>query len=116
MLFSPIGRDVNIVWVKSYNEFIEWITKNGLPDGIAFDHDLADEHYVPEKYWGNYEKDKEYQESQNYKEKTGYDCALWLTEYCMDNKLKLPKFSSHSANPVGRENIEKLLVSFLKNN
>lgn len=30
--------------VRNYNEFVEWISKNGLPDFISFDHDLADEH------------------------------------------------------------------------
>ena len=115
MAFSPIGRDVKIYWVKSYDEFVKWITDNGLPTAIAFDHDLADEHYTPSEYWDDYDKSKEYQESQNYKEKTGYDCAKWLIDYCMDNEVELPKFSSHSANPVGRDNIEKLLISFLKN-
>ena len=114
MVFSPIGRAVEIVWVKTYDEFVEWIINNKLPDGIAFDHDLDDAHYVPSEYWEDYEKSKEYQELQTYVEKTGYDAAKWLTDYCMDNELDLPKCSSHSANPVGRDNIEKLLISFLK--
>jgi len=39
--FAPI-RASEVIWVKTYYEFVEWIEKNGLPDGIAFDHDLAD--------------------------------------------------------------------------
>lgn len=111
MVFSPIGRDVTTIWVKSYSEFVDWITENGLPDAIAFDHDLDEEHYAPQCEWGNY---NEWAINQNFKEKTGYDCAKWLVDYCMDNNVPLPIFSSHSANPAGRENITKLLTNFLK--
>ena len=31
--------------VKNYRQFVEYITNNGLPEVISFDHDLADEHY-----------------------------------------------------------------------
>ena len=94
MVFSCLGRDCEIHWVKDYNEFTTWITENGLPDGINFDHDLED-----------------YKENN---ETTGFHCAKWLVEYCMDNNKKLPKWSSHSANPVGRDNINNLLFNYLK--
>jgi hypothetical protein len=78
--------------VRDYNDFIEWITKNGLPDFISFDHDLAD--------------------IQNNTEKTGYECAKWLVDYCLDNNLGCPKFYCHSMNPVGRDKIKGLLDQF----
>jgi hypothetical protein len=109
LIFAPI-RANEVIWVKNYDEFVGWITDNGLPDGIAFDHDLADEHYAPEAHW-----DENYQDwanSQNFKEKTGMDCAKWLVEYCIDNDTLLPLFSSQSANPPGRENIIRLLTNF----
>ena len=31
----------NVVWVKNYNDFTTWITENGLPYKVAFDHDLG---------------------------------------------------------------------------
>lgn len=93
LAFAPITNPSNVIWVKSYDEFVGWIEENGLPDGIAFDHDLADE---------------------DSKEKTGMDCAKWLVEYCLDNDEELPRFSSQSANPPGRENIISLLTNFLK--
>lgn len=68
---------------------------------ISFDHDLADEHY-----WK--------QNTGEFVEKTGYDCVKWLIEYCMDNDVDLPKFYCHSMNPVGKENIERLLKNFKK--
>ena len=33
------------VIVRNYDEFVNFIRKNGLPNIISFDHDLADEHY-----------------------------------------------------------------------
>ena len=95
--------------VRNYDEFINYILKNGLPSVISFDHDLADEHYVPSEYWDNYDLSKEFQESQSYREKTGNDCAKWLLEYCYENNLKLPQCMIHSANPVGADNIRKTL-------
>ena len=44
-----------ITQVYDYNEFVDWIEKNGIPDWIFFDHDLGEE-------------------------KTGMDCAKWLVE------------------------------------
>jgi hypothetical protein len=43
LVFSPIAdAEYEVHWVKSYDEFVDWITKNGLPTGICFDHDLSD--------------------------------------------------------------------------
>lgn len=98
--------------VRNYTEFVEWITKNGLPDIVSFDHDLADIHYTPKEYWNDYHLSKEYQEKLIYTEKTGLDCAKWLIDYCLDNNKKLPKYLVHSANPVGRDNIFYLLRNF----
>lgn len=103
-----------IVWVLNYDEFTEWISRFGLPDIISFDHDLAFEHYTPEEYWSDYEKSKEYQDKQAYTEKTGFDCAKWLVDYCIDNSKSLPKFYAHSANPVGADNIMGILNNYNK--
>ena len=95
LIFSPIGKNVEVFWVKSYNDFVFWILENGLPDGICFDHDL-----------GDINKDKY--------EKTGYDAAKWLVNYCLDNDLILPKWNVQSSNPAGKYNINSLLQNFLK--
>ena len=50
-----------------------------------------------------------------FKEKTGYDCAKWLINYCMDNQLELPEtILIHSMNPVGSLNIKSLFDSYYK--
>lgn len=108
LFYSPIGRNVDVVWVKSYQEFVDYITTNGLPDGICFDHDLVDEHYDPSMYDGTYND-----LYPHFTEKTGYDCAKFICEYCMDNNKDIPPYNIQSANPVGSENIDKLLKSFI---
>ena len=77
------------IGLRSFEEFVSHITNNGLPDFISFDHDLG------------------LQES-------GYDCAKWLVNHCLDHKVKLPDFAVHSQNPVGKKNIESLLNNFRK--
>ena len=90
------------VIVKNYKDFVKWITENGLPDVISFDHDLADVRYNPATA----------QTIVVHHEKTGMDCAKWLVEYCLDNKKELPNFMVHSANPAGYDNIKGLLENF----
>ena len=85
------------VIVRNHKQFVETITKNGLPQFISFDHDLADEHYTQTV---DYKK---------FKEKTGYECARWLIEYCMSQNKPLPNWQVHSMNPVGRINIQMIL-------
>ena len=90
-------------WViaKNYEEFVEIILESGLPKIISFDHDLSQNHYLPENQNNiNYD---------NLKDKTGYDAALWLIGYCQLNNLKLPKVKVHSANIEGKKNIESVL-------
>jgi hypothetical protein len=77
----------NYIGLRSYAEFVNHITDFGLPDFISFDHDLG-------------------------LEESGYDCAKWLVNYCLDNDYRLPQFNVHSQNPVGKENILSLLNNF----
>lgn len=87
--------------VRNYDQFVNRILEKGIPEIISFDHDLADEHYLK-------------QDSNEYIEKTGYDCAKWLVEYCLDHQTELPQFYCHSMNPIGKENILHLLKNFKK--
>lgn len=85
--------------VRNYQQFVDKIEKDGMPYTISFDHDLATEHYSF---------------SSIYKEKTGADCARWLVNYCIEKNLKLPKYTIHSMNPVGADNIKSILISYQK--
>jgi len=87
----PVNDD--FVIVRSVLEAKEEINKRGVPSFISFDHDLGDN--VP----------------------TGFDLAKWLVEKDLDsNGAFLDKdfsFYVHSANPVGKKNIEGLLEQYL---
>jgi len=109
-------QTLNTQWliVRSYNEFVDTIEKKGVPTFISFDHDLGLEHYsycndanTRIQCGGNIPYE-------TYKEKTGYDCAKWLVEYCQSNKIKFPYSQIHSMNPVGKENIRQYIESYLK--
>ena len=80
---TPVGFDR----VYSYEEFVAYLEREGLPDLISFDHDLGED-------------------------LSGYDCAKYLVEYCLANQLPPPDYRVHSQNPVGKENIERLLENF----
>lgn len=110
---DPIYLQNDWVIVRNYKEFCKYIKTNPLPALISFDHDLADSHYTPEHYWDDYEASKKWQEAQVHTEETGYECAKFLSSYCMDKKLKLPAYLVHSMNPVGRDNILNILSNHL---
>jgi len=93
----------NVDWtiVRNYNEFVKLIEScDEAPYFIAFDHDLADNHYV-----GDFS---------NPNEKTGMDCAKWLVEICQQRKWDIPSFLVHSLNPIGAENITAYLENAKK--
>lgn len=97
---APLYRKEEWVIVRSYKEFVKCIEERGLPSMVSFDHDLADEHYAPEEYW-----DTDWHDHQEFREKTGYDCAKYLKEK-IGNEIVV--IMCHSSNPVGKEKILNL--------
>lgn len=89
------NEQYDIIWCKSYNEFVVALNDINEPYLICFDHDLGDINNPNG-------------------EKTGYDCAKYLVDFCLDNDIKLPNFHSQSDNGPGRENILKLLENYKK--
>jgi len=80
--------------VRSSAQAIQYVSKNGMPDIISFDHDLG-----------------------------GDDTAVifinWLTEQLIDGNVTIPPYFSfevHSQNPIGANNIRgkmnQLLLHF----
>ncbi len=112
LVFSPIEQPCNVIWVKSYNDFVKFIELNGLPEAICFDHDLG----LPNQLkWRDKGKSKrESRRLARLEEKTGMDCAKWLVNYCLDKGLALPLYNIQSANPVGKSNIDELLKGYIK--
>ena len=86
---------------RSMDEAIQIIKQDGLPNFIAFDHDLEDEHY----------------DGKLGQERTGYEFAKWFADYVLDNKLELPAnfdYVVHSMNPAGAENIRAFMRNFIR--
>lgn len=80
--FHQIGARIDVA--RTYNEAIELIDAfRASYDLISLDHDLGEE-------------------------KTGYDIA----KYIVENQIEIPPIAIHSANPVGRFNIEQLLTHY----
>ena len=77
--------------VRTYSDAVELVHHSGFPDEVSFDHDLGTE-------------------------KTGLDFAHFLIDLDLDSGAMPGNFSYriHSANPVGRANIEGLLEGYLR--
>jgi len=92
-LFIDDERDpVNTtdVIARSSKEAIAAVEKLGWPEHISFDHDLG-----------------------------GDDTAMvfvrWVIERCIDEVSNIPfSWSVHSQNPIGAENIDRLLESYCR--
>lgn len=93
---NEIYLDTDWVTVRTYDDFCEYIKNNPIPEVVSFDHDLSEEHYE------HLENPIPYNE---YMEKTGYDCAKFLINYCLENNKEIPTNLIHSKNPAGKANI-----------
>lgn len=82
----PMPNDFTL-HVKTAHEAIEILKTNDV-EYISFDHDLGEE-----------------------KNGTGYDVAKWIEENVYNKVIKMMEWNIHSANPVGRKNIESAMKS-----
>jgi hypothetical protein len=71
--------------ISNYEQFVGIITRVGIPKYVSLDYDLGKG------------------------EKTGYDCCVWLVDYCNQNNLELPEIICHSWNSEGRNQIMDLV-------
>lgn len=107
---DPTYNKLDWVVVRSHDEFIKYITENGMPRLISFDHDLADEHYVV------YDRINAGLKSTlpDFKEKTGYESLKWVCDYALDNDCQLSDMMFHTANYVGMKNMVTYYSNFIK--
>ena len=89
LLEDGFYKESDIRICRNYSQFVEAIQKDGLPEIICFDHDLGEK-------------------------KSGYDCAKFVVDYCIKNKVKLPQWYIQSMNIVGSMNINGLLKNYKK--
>lgn len=97
----PLVRGVDLV--HDYDEFVAYLTSQDMPEVISWDHDISEEHYPTAA-----EGDRDVIPYETYKDKTGFHCALYVVE----NRLPLLLWSVHSLNPVGGNNIRRLLREY----
>lgn len=89
-LFPRVYMSCEVIWVGTYEQFIRAYDEYHEMDlMISLDHDLGEE-------------------------KSGYDCLKYIAERCMENDTDLPYIEIHSANPVGRRNMEDYIKSYNK--
>ncbi|CAL2085754.1 conserved hypothetical protein [Tenacibaculum sp. 190524A05c] len=79
--------------VRTYEAFVSYVQKNGLPDFISFDNDLG--------------LDKNGEVALD-----GYAAAKWLV-YESGLDLRSLQFKVHSANPVATKQIKGLLTNYI---
>jgi hypothetical protein len=92
--------------VRNYDQFILAINNYGIPYVLSFDHDLESSHY------GHQQGEIPYDQ---FAEKTGYHCAKWLIDYCINNNKDVPQVVLiHSMNFNGSRNIESLFRTYEK--
>ena len=117
LFLDDIREPTDVTWVRlpavpwtivrSYKEFRTTIWNKGIPEFVAYDHDLADTHYGSMNHGGAIDYD-------NLTEKTGYDCAKLLCNECMKANVKHPEFVVHSMNTVGADNIRAYIKQLNK--
>jgi len=109
LVADPIYIQKDWIVVRNYNEFVEYIEKNGVDElVISLDHDLGDSHY-----------DFDWMETgvidySKHTEKSGYDVVKWLCDYCLENGKKIPEYYIHSQNTVGADNMRSYLENYKK--
>lgn len=114
-MYTRIGKD-NLLYtdpewfvVRNFKEFVEAVQECHNEDieitHVSFDHDLADEHYDPIMMVND---DEYHLLAETFKERTGYDCAVFLKEMYERQGKKLPQIMIHTMNPAGLKRIADL--------
>lgn len=97
--------------VRSYEEFVGYIQKNGIPDVVSFDNDLWDVAKELAVNPTSEELTKQFQMVgwQEFKIKTGAHCAEYLVKACKARNVGIPKYYIHTANSAARPIIKEIL-------
>lgn len=100
----------NYKWdiVRDYQQFVDYIDTNGIPEVISFDNDLFD---VTDHSVSNEVLIKQFamDDWENFEIKTGAHCAKYVVKKCKELGVKIPKYYVHSANNTARPIIRKIM-------
>ena len=82
--------------IRSYQDFVAYISQNGIPSIISFDHDLG-------------------VNLDNTEAASGYDAVKYIVDFILEQEHPiLPQVLCHSQNPVGKTNILSYWNNFIK--
>jgi len=93
--------------VRSYEEFVEYVEKFGIPHVVSFDNDLVNccDTDIPQ---GDLVELYSMMNWRGSKYKTGAHCADWLCDRCKRLQHPLPTYYVHSANSAARPIIKSI--------
>lgn len=94
------------VVVRNCLDFKLRVASFGLPGFISFSHNLSAEHNAID--WSKFTIPDYY----SLENKTGYDCACWLIDYCVMYDKPFPDYAVHSQNTVGGEHIHSAVWAY----
>lgn len=106
-VFMP---DVHWTIVRRAADFVQTITERGIPETIAYDCDLCDEHYQA-YFIHKWRFPLHYKE---FKIKCGIHCVEWMIEYCRKLGKRHPHAIVHSTNKYARPHMEALIKRYNK--
>ena len=108
---NPVYR--NCITIKNYKDFVEYIETNFQKDGsypgfISFDFHLSDVTL-------SITEDKTIFYNEDCYQETGYECALWVINFCKSHNLPIPKYFIHDDNSYGKRKISKIFSNIVSN-
>lgn len=93
--------------VRSYDEFVNYISNNGIPDVVSFDNDLDPFQETKEErdmcVLGLYDFER-------LPNKTGCHCAQYLANECVSKKHNIPEYYIHTMNSLARPIIKRIMA------
>ncbi len=92
-VLSGVDPDLEWVIVRNSLEAIDYVSKHGMPERMALDHDLG---YVNDRF------------------DTVPNFLKWLANEYWNGTDPVPDYTIHSANPIGVENMRSFMDSWKK--
>lgn len=100
-------------WVlcRNFEEWVTYLSYNGVPDLVSFTHDLADEHFQDQ---AKYElQGIEAIQYNDFVQPTGLQCAQYLCAFCEQNGLPIQAVGVHCPErPMGAHNIRTAVNTY----
>lgn len=116
-LYLDDVRPIPEGWIgaRSFEEFTDYIKKNGIPSEVSFDHDLKrEEYHIIKDRPANRPLIEFPIDYKSYRVKTGYHCVKWLKAYCERGGKQFPPYNLHTDNSTGAKNMYNLIEKNIK--